>query len=82
MRTVGAFEAKTHFSQLLSSVAEGNSVAISKHGNTVAFLIPAPQHESKESVITMTINAIKKRRKGIRLGKDLSIKELKELGRK
>lgn len=41
MRTIGAYEAKTHFSRLLDEVAEGKTITITKHGVPVARLMPA-----------------------------------------
>jgi prevent-host-death family protein len=38
--TVGAFEAKTHLSELLVKVEEGEQVTITKHGRPVARLVP------------------------------------------
>lgn len=40
MHTIGAFEAKTHFSALLEKVENGGQVVITKHGRPVAQLIP------------------------------------------
>lgn len=40
MRTVGAYEAKTHLSQLLDEVAHGESITITRHGTPVARLVP------------------------------------------
>ena len=40
MRTVGAFEAKTHLSELLRAVERGETVIISRHGKPVAKLTP------------------------------------------
>ena len=40
MRTVGAYEAKTHLSQLLEEVARGETITITKHGVPVAKLVP------------------------------------------
>jgi len=37
--TAGAFEAKTHLSQLLDAVAAGKRVVIQRHGKPVAELI-------------------------------------------
>lgn len=39
MRTVGAFEAKTHLSQLLDLVESGEEVTITRHGKPVAQLV-------------------------------------------
>ncbi len=38
--TVGAFEAKTHLSELLARVEAGEQVTITKHGRPVARLVP------------------------------------------
>lgn len=38
--TIGAFEAKTHLSELLARVEAGEQVTISKHGRPVARLVP------------------------------------------
>jgi prevent-host-death family protein len=38
--TVGAFQAKTHLSELLARVEEGEQVTITKHGRPVARLVP------------------------------------------
>ncbi len=41
MDSVGTYEAKTHFSQLLERVSKGESFTITKHGVPVAVLQPA-----------------------------------------
>lgn len=41
MKTVGAFEAKTHLSALLDDVERGESIVITKHGKPAAMLVPA-----------------------------------------
>lgn len=40
METIGAFEAKTHLSQLLDRVAQGETIAITRHGEPAALLVP------------------------------------------
>lgn len=40
MITVGAFEAKTKFSELLDRVERGEEVVVTRHGKTVARIIP------------------------------------------
>lgn len=80
-KEVGAFYAKTHFSELLVQVTCGKEFTISRHGHSVAKLIPFSEEE-KESSADVAIRAIKKLREGIKLGKDLTIKNLKSLGRK
>lgn len=44
---VGTFEAKTHLSRLLDQVEEGAVVYITRHGKTVARLMP-PELEEKQ----------------------------------
>lgn len=39
MQTMGAFEAKTHFSALLEQVAQGEEFLITRHGHPIAKLI-------------------------------------------
>ena len=38
--TIGAYEAKTHFSALLEKVEAGEEFTITKHGTPVARLVP------------------------------------------
>jgi prevent-host-death family protein len=40
MRTIGAYEAKTHLPRLLDEVEKGERITITKHGRPVAVLIP------------------------------------------
>jgi prevent-host-death family protein len=79
MATVGAFEAKTHFSQLLERVAGGEHVTITRHGMPVARLVPvtAPDRER----IRQTIRQLKEFSEGQTLG-GLSIRALREEGRR
>jgi prevent-host-death family protein len=37
---IGAYEAKTHFSELLERVESGEAFTITKHGTAVARLVP------------------------------------------
>jgi antitoxin (DNA-binding transcriptional repressor) of toxin-antitoxin stability system len=83
MEQFGAFYAKTHFSELLAEVAKGKKFLISKHGHTIAMLIPFSQDVAGEEtgVVVGAIRAIKNLRSGTKLGKDLSIKQMKSEGR-
>ncbi len=83
MVRIGAFEAKTHFSQLLSKVEKGEVIIITRHGETIAKLIPF--HSKEEGATTKAlkvVTAIRQLRKGVKLGKNLSIKKMIEDGRK
>lgn len=81
MKHYGAFEAKTHFSELLGDVMRGEKLIITKHGVKVAMIVPFSQEEGADPV-SDAIRNLKKFRKGIKLGKNLSIKDLIEEGRR
>ncbi len=49
MATVGAYEAKTHLSELLERVAKGERIVITKHGVPVAVLEPVPPAKKADS---------------------------------
>lgn len=78
MRTVGAYEAKTHLPQLLEEVAKGQSVTITKHGVPVAMLVP-PGGARRPNPGTV-IEELRRFRRGITLD-GLSLRELIEEGR-
>lgn len=46
MKSVGAFEAKTHLSALLQRVERGEEIMITRHGKAVARLVPASDLEA------------------------------------
>ena len=41
METIGAFQAKTQFSELLDRVERGEEVTITRHGQVIAKLVPS-----------------------------------------
>lgn len=56
MKTVGAFEAKTHLSELLDLAALGQRFTITKRGKPVAMLVPLaeePAMTPEEAVSTL-----------------------------
>jgi prevent-host-death family protein len=79
MRTVGAFEAKTHLSALLEEVERGEEVTITRHGKPVARLVPAAAIDRER--IDAAIARLKELRAGSSLG-GLSWKELRDEGRR
>lgn len=79
MITVGAFEAKTHLSNLLEQVMAGEEVLITKHGKPVARLVP--EVSANKSKIDDAISRLKSARKGVRLD-GLSWQELRDEGRR
>ena len=75
---VGAFTAKTNFSQLLERVRENNEeILITRRGEPVAKLTPIKQFFNPQE----TINKIRKFRRGKYLGKN-SIKSMVMEGRR
>ena len=48
MQTLGAFEAKTHFSSLLEQVEQGEEFLITRHGHPVAKLVSIKSNDRKQ----------------------------------
>jgi prevent-host-death family protein len=81
MKHIGAFDAKTHFSQILGNVENHKDIyIITKHGHEVAMLIPI-EKKKDVSPVKKAIEALKEQRKKVYLGKDLTISQLKNEGR-
>ncbi len=79
MKSVGAFEAKTHFVRLLERVANGEQIVITRHGTPVARLVPFAKPDSART--RRAISRLKASRKGCRLD-GLSWQELRDAGRR
>lgn len=79
MKTLGAFEAKTHLNQLLQKVAKGETIRITLRGVPVAKLVPADAGEKEDKA--ELVAGIRRLRKGSVLGK-ISIRELIDEGRR
>ena len=47
--SVGAFEAKTHFSQLIERAMHGEEIFITRRGKPVAKLVPADTNHDSEA---------------------------------
>jgi len=47
MKSIGAFEAKTHLSELLERVSRGEKITITRHGVPTALLVPVTETASK-----------------------------------
>jgi prevent-host-death family protein len=77
---VGAYEAKTHFSELLERVAAGEQITITRHGAPVARLVPfqpiLSEEDRRAAVVAMRQLANRNRLGG------LSVKALIAEGRK
>jgi prevent-host-death family protein len=79
METVGAFEAKTHLSELLDRVANGETIQITKRGRPVALLTPPASAERPDP--KRLVAEILESRKGRKLGR-ISLRALIEEGRR
>ncbi len=79
-KSVGAFEAKTHFSNLLDRVEKGDRIIITRHGREVAVLEPVGKHPTP-SLAELAERALKAS-KGTSLPKGMTIKDLIHAGRK
>lgn len=79
METIGSYEAKTHFSQLLDRVMRGEQIAISRNGMPVAVLQPVSA--SSKPNPSETIARIKMFREEHALD-GLSIRNMIEEGRR
>lgn len=79
MITVGAFEAKTHFSALLERVAGGEEVLITKHGKPIARIVAAAARDQAD--IDEAVKELRRLRKKTTLG-GISWKELRDEGRR
>ena len=80
MTSVGAYEARTHLPEPLRRVENGERITITRHGRPVAELVPPatpPRRDVRE-----VIEDIKELRKGNVLGKDLTIRQLIDEGRR
>lgn len=47
MRSVGAYEAKTHLAELLNRVTKGETITITRHGHPVAVLAPPAKRNTR-----------------------------------
>ena len=79
MARVGAYEAKTHLSQLLERVTQGEWITITKHGQPVAVLKPVSDREQR--ALPEVIADLRRFRRGRTLH-GLSVREMIEEGRR
>ena len=78
--TVGAYEAKTHLSELLEKVEAGAEITITKHGAPVARLVPVKKEANPEERAA-AIRRIQKLASGLSLS-GLRVKDLISEGRR
>ena len=80
MTSIGFYEARTHFSELLDQVARGKRILITRRGRPAALLTPPPEDARKD--VKQVIEEMKALRRGNTLGKGVSIRDLIEEGRR
>ena len=79
MRTIGAYEAKTHLPRLLDEVAQGETITITKHGVPIARLVPV--RDAQRLTVREAIDALHEFSRGKTLG-GLTIRKLIDEGRR
>jgi prevent-host-death family protein len=79
MKSVGAYEAKTHLPRLLDRVSKGEKITITRHGIPVAVLQPCETEADAD--IRSTIEALREFRKHNKLA-GIPIREMIEEGRR
>lgn len=79
MKEIGAFEAKTHLSELLDLAEMGERIRITRRGKPVAMLIPV----GEEAALTpeQAVTALRTLRSGVTLG-GIGVRELLDEGRR
>jgi prevent-host-death family protein len=80
MKSVGAFDAKTHLSELLDEVAKGETITITRHGIPAAMLVPVegtPRKRPHREIV----EAMRELRKRVKPDK-MSVREMVKEGRR
>ena len=80
MKSVGAFEAKTHLAALLDRVAKGERITITRHGVPVALLVPVVEAPAR-----LARHEIREKMRALRAQvkpDEMSVKEMIETGRR
>jgi prevent-host-death family protein len=78
--SIGAFEAKTHLSDLLDRVARGEKITITRHGVPAALLVPVSDTTPKLSHREI-VEGMRALRKRVKPGK-MSVREMVNEGRR
>ena len=82
MTTIGFYEARTHFSELLDQVAKGKKVLITRRGKPAALLSPPPAAPEKDVRQVVREMLEFRDREGPTLGGKVTVRELIEEGRR
>lgn len=80
MIQIGAFEAKTHFSEILRRVEQGEEFSITNRGRLVAIITsPEASHRQKALAAVTKLRALRKKHP---IGSTQEISQWKDKGRK
>lgn len=79
MKTVGAYEAKTRFSELLREVENGETIIVTRHGLPVARLSPMEKEADDAAAAIEDLHRYRREHRPTLGG--ISIRELIEEGR-
>jgi prevent-host-death family protein len=80
MARIGAFEAKTHLSDLLDRVSKGEKITITRHGVPAAMLVPVEEAKAKLTHEEI-IEGMRRLRKRIKSG-GMSVRKMVAEGRR
>jgi prevent-host-death family protein len=79
MKSVGAYEAKTRFSELLTEVEQGETIEVCRHGVPIARITPIGRNRADVAAAIQEIHRYRRERR-LTLG-GATIRELIEEGR-
>jgi prevent-host-death family protein len=79
MRTIGAYELKTHLSELLRDVADGETVIVTRHGVPIARIVPIGKERDDAAAALEEIHRFRRERRPTLGG--ITMRELIEDGR-
>ena len=79
MSQIGAFEAKTHLSELLDRVESGEELVIARRGRPVARLVPIADADKQRAA--EAVKRLRTLRRGATLG-GIDWRELRDAGRR
>ncbi|MFO0697806.1 MAG: type II toxin-antitoxin system prevent-host-death family antitoxin [Nitrospira sp.] len=80
MKTIGAFEAKTHLSALLERVSKGETITITRHGVPAARLVPV-EEPAKRMIHATLVERMRDLRARVK-SDTITVKEMIEEGRR
>jgi prevent-host-death family protein len=82
MTAIGVYDAKTHLPKLLDRVSRGERFTITKHGRPVAELVPPGADDAPDVQQIIEQMTEWQEREGPTLGPGVTIRQLREEGRR